>query len=255
MYIYIYDAIAGKRKYNKILAKMEKKITDLGLNGKIVRLEGINNIEKTIQDEIKYEANTVVAVGSDQTVHKTLNAVIKERDRNPQKELPVLGVIPLEEKNNLIAKALGLKTPDQACNALLSRRIEKLGVGKINQDYFLSQLDVIGDYNEIKIGEEYSIEIQKPCEISIINLPLSSKLARKIKTNFKDKNLKLYINPRKTPQKKQTVNQSILSLKSLFITDKTQKIVVDNSIEVETEASVSSCDKKLNFIVGKDRNF
>lgn len=255
MYIYIYDSIADKRKYNKILVKMEKKITDLGLNGKIVRLEGIRNIEKTIQDEIRYDADTVVAVGNDLTVHKTLNAVIKNQDNNPQKKLPVLGVIPLEEKNNLIAKALGLNSPEQACNYLLSRRIEKLNIGKINDDYFLSQLDVIGDYNEIKIGEEYSIEVQKPCEISIINLPLSKKLAQKIKTNFQDKDLKLYINPQKLPEKKQSLNQSILSLRELFITDKTQKIVVDNSVELQKEAFISSCNKKLNFIVGKDRNF
>ena len=37
MYVYIYDEVVKKRKYNKLLINIEKRITDLGLNGKIIQ--------------------------------------------------------------------------------------------------------------------------------------------------------------------------------------------------------------------------
>ena len=38
---------------------MEIRLTDLGLNGKIIRLGGIKNIKGTIQNEIKLGAKTI----------------------------------------------------------------------------------------------------------------------------------------------------------------------------------------------------
>lgn len=256
MYIYIYDESAEKRRNSKVLIKIEKKITDLGLNGKVLRLKGITNIEKTIEDELKYEAGTIVVIGSDYTFHKTLNAVLKKKDKNPSYKIPVLSIIPLEEKNNSIASILGLNKPEQACDALLSRRTERVGVGMVDKNYFLTQIEVLGDYSEVEIGNDYLIEAKSPCDINIINLPLNKEVLKKIKIDFKDQKLKLYIKPQKRSSfKKQNLNESILSLENLFITKKTEKVLIDNCLEMPGGLEVKSSNKEVSLVVGKNRIF
>ena len=45
MYVYIYDDYLNKGRYNKAINRMEIRLTDLALNGKIIRLSGIKNIK------------------------------------------------------------------------------------------------------------------------------------------------------------------------------------------------------------------
>jgi len=45
----------------------------LGLNGKIIRLGLLENINEAVENEIKRGAKTIVAVGSDKTVHKIMD--------------------------------------------------------------------------------------------------------------------------------------------------------------------------------------
>jgi len=35
MHVYVYDSFLNQKKYDRILARLETRITDLGLNGKI----------------------------------------------------------------------------------------------------------------------------------------------------------------------------------------------------------------------------
>mgnify|MGYP000966424279 FL=1 len=73
MHVYIYDEHLNKAKYNRAINRLEIRLTDLGLNGKIIRLGGIKNIKATIQNEIKLGAKTIVAVGNNQTVNKPIS--------------------------------------------------------------------------------------------------------------------------------------------------------------------------------------
>jgi len=198
MYVYIYDEVVKKRKYNKLLINIERRITDLGLNGKIIRLEGIKNVEKIIQNEIRYGVKTIVAVGTDKTISQTVNAVIKLNQNKDVKEIPVIGTIPIESKESLIARAMGIFSYKDACNAILARRLEILRLAKINETFFVSQINLLGNYNIIDIEKDYRIEIKKPCNINIINIPLSKELGEKMSINSKKDDLKLLIIPKKS---------------------------------------------------------
>jgi hypothetical protein len=50
MHIYIYDSFVNQKKYDSTTAKIETRITDLGLNGKIVRLGIIISVEEVINN-------------------------------------------------------------------------------------------------------------------------------------------------------------------------------------------------------------
>ncbi len=39
MHVYVYDSFLNQKKYDRILARLETRITDLGLNGKYLDWE------------------------------------------------------------------------------------------------------------------------------------------------------------------------------------------------------------------------
>jgi hypothetical protein len=64
MNIYIYDDYLNKSKYNRVLNRVEIRLTDLGLNGKIIRLGSIKNIRDVIQNEIKMEPRLLLQLAT-----------------------------------------------------------------------------------------------------------------------------------------------------------------------------------------------
>ncbi len=254
MYVYIYDGIVNKRKNRKTLIKIEKKITDLGLNGKIVRLEGIKDTESIIKNEVRYQAKTIVAVGNDSTLNTVINAVLKQNLTASSRELPVIALIPLEASNNLISASLGIQSPEAGCEALLSRRLKNINIAQANQEYFLTQAEILGNYTKIQIEKDYSIEIKRGGEINIINLPLKKEWGDFLKIESGKKILKLLIRPPKTTRAS-LISESIFSLNKLTVTKETKKIIIDNCKEIAAPATIKTTDKFLNLIVGKNRYF
>ena len=52
MYVYLYDNFLRQKKYDSVLKKIETKLTDYGIAGKIIRLQNFTNAERVINDEI-----------------------------------------------------------------------------------------------------------------------------------------------------------------------------------------------------------
>ena len=101
MHIYIYDSFVNQKKYDKILARIETRITDLELNGKISRLGVMKNIPDIVSNELKRGAKTIIAVGNDKTINQVINSLAGS-------QVP-LGIIPIGRENNQISFALGIE--------------------------------------------------------------------------------------------------------------------------------------------------
>lgn len=250
MHVYIYDSFLNHSKYNSLLAKIETRITDLGLNGKICRLGAIKNFNNTIQGEIARGAKTIIAVGNDATVSQVVNALAGS-------EVP-LGIIPIGKENNLIASALGIDIDLTACDVLSARRVEQLDLGEVNGLYFLTEASITTDQTMVEINQDYTIEILEPGEVKIVNLPLNRlDLPEAAKFNPQDKHLELYIKtsaPKKL-LKKGAAGQSVFSFKRLSIQNNQHSLLLDNLTELQLPATVSISNFTINVIVGKNRNF
>jgi diacylglycerol kinase family enzyme len=244
MHVYIYDDFLNKGKYQKIINRLEIRLTDLGLNGKIIRLAGIKNVKGAIQNEIKLGAKTIIAVGNNQTVNKIIGAIIDTTAYGDFQKKTLLGIVPIGGDNS-IAASLGLKNMEEACQVLLARRLEKIDLGLVNQHYFLNQIAIqsLGTILEI---DDYSLEIGAKGEVRIINL-LSDPDA-KIKSNPHDGRLDIYIRTRKK-------DETHLTARKLRISNPENKIVIDGVVEIETPAEVSIRRDQVNLIVGKNRVF
>lgn len=244
MHVYIYDDYLNKSKYNRAINKLEIRLTDLGLNGKIIRLGGIKNIKGTIQHEIKLGAKTIVAVGNNQTVNKIIGAIIDGEIYNDFQKKPLLGLIPIGDDNS-IAASFGIKNVDEACNILLARRIEKIDLGLVGQYYFLNHASIQSMGTQIEI-DDYVLEISERGEVKIINLLSDPK--EKIKSNPHDGKLDVLIKTRKK-------DESIITVKKLKITNRQEKLIVDDVVEINTPTEIGIMKDKVSVIVGKNRLF
>lgn len=256
MHIYIYDNFVNEKKYTSTLAKIETRTTDLGLNGKIIRLKIIKNIQNALKNEINRGAKTIIAVGNNVTINKIINAMIKtENLTNIGRDIP-LGIIPIGTKNNEIANSLGIRTEEEACDCISARRIEKLDIAQANDQYFLSHASIQSHGSIIEINNNYSIEIMEKGFISIINIPHNNTF-NKFKFNPKNGILKLFIETKSLKKilKWQKPNQSFFSLNKLTITSKYNSLLLDNSVKIPTPVKINIIKNRLNIIVGKERNF
>lgn len=244
MHVYIYDEYLNKTKYNRAINRLEIRLTDLGLNGKIIRLGGIKNIKGTIQNEIKLGAKTIIAVGNNQTVNKIIGAIIDTEIYGDFQKKTLLGLVPIGDDNS-IAASFGIKNVDEACNILLARRVEKIDLGLVGNYYFLNHAS-IQSLNTILEIDDYSLEITERGEVKIINLLSDHK--EKIKSNPHDGKLDVLIRTKKK-------DESIITVKKLKITNPEEKLIVDGVVEVSTPAEVGIMRDKVNVIVGKDRLF
>lgn len=244
MHVYIYDDYLNKSKYNRAINRLEIRLTDLGLNGKIIRLGGIKNIKGTIQNEIKLGAKTIIAVGNNQTVNKIIGAIIDTEIYGDFQKKTLLGLVPIGDDNS-IASSFGIKNVDEACNILLARRVEKIDLGSVGNYYFLNQASIQSAGTILKIND-YSLEIEEKGEVRIINL--LSDVREKIKSNPHDGKLDILIRTRKK-------DESLITVKKVIIDNAEEKLIVDGVLEISTPVEIGIMKDKVSVIVGKDRMF
>jgi diacylglycerol kinase family enzyme len=246
MNIYIYDDYLNKSKYSRVLNRVEIRLTDLGLNGKIIRLGAIKNIRDVIQNEIKNGAKTIIAVGNNQTVNKIIGSVIDNELYGFFQKNILFSIIPIGEDNS-IADSLGIKKEEEACNILLARRVKKIDIGLVNSYYFLNKATIASQGSIIEIGD-YILEPQEKGVISVFNLKSSANDDKNIKVNPIDGKLDIYI-------KNKSKDLTFLSVNKLKITNSDYPLILDDIIEIKTPADINIVAGKLNVVVGKDRSF
>ena len=250
MHVYIYDDFLNKKKFHNILNNIEIKLTDLGLNGKIIRLGAIKNVRQIINNEIQGGNKTLVAVGNDFTVNKIINS-INFNDLNANTRL-TLAIIPVERENNNIAKNIGIHHEIEACNLILARRIKKIDLIKANDFYFINSAHIDSLGSMVDIENKYEITCSTRGQVHILNLPAFENVA----SNPQDEKVEILIDS--TPSsflKKKKEGLSFFSSDNILIKNKDKKLILDDSIEIPTPIKIKTSGQQLNIIVGKERNF
>lgn len=152
MYLYLYDSFLNNPRFNNKLVKIETRLTDLGIGGKISRLSPLKNLRELIDEEVKAGVKTVVAVGNDKTLVEVINVMAKCR--------VVLGYIPIGEQNSA-AKILGIPVEEKACDVISARKIERIDLGKINGNYFLGDIKIIEGPVTLECEEKYQVAVEQ----------------------------------------------------------------------------------------------
>lgn len=238
MYAYIYDDFINQGKFGKLLYQIEKRLTDLNLNGKIIRLGVSKNIKSAVDDEIRQGTRTIVAVGNDKTVSQVINHVLN--NRSDDRHQVTLGIIPINLKENKIATAIGIKSIEAACEILLARRLEIFQLAQINQDFFLFKAALNATDTILEIDHNFIIQNLKPALVEITNCPFLSA------PETPDRKLELRIYNKE--------GESMFSFKDLLVVNKNAAIITDDSLAVQPPAKIRPSLEKIRIIVGKEKS-
>jgi diacylglycerol kinase family enzyme len=167
VYYYVYDEFIQDPKFERELALIETRLTDLGISGKIARLALFRDPTELIREEIARGAQTIVAVGNDKTLRRVIDAV--------EGADVVVGVLPMGKENNNIAHMLGMPSGVQAADVLSARRFETLDLGRVNGRRFLHTVSLPSVTGvSIACDEQMTLSPIKGCDVEVRNMALAS---------------------------------------------------------------------------------
>lgn len=259
MYFYIYDSCLTEKKQSKIVSKVETRLASLDIAGKKYSLTILRSVREIIERILQKEDSTIVIFGKDKTFYEASLSVAGTES--------VLGFIPVES-NSTVADLLGIPINEYAGDIISSRLIQKISLGKINNENFFSSLEFDANKFILMADNRYKIIPKKIKTIKIINLDFIQ-FQKKQETD----SVKTASTPRDdylevlmgTPEKKWWAFKQKEKKDSLFYVQKLkikpkksgQEVSIradqDRIIKIK-ESSIIELDKRrINLIVGKDR--
>ncbi len=131
MYYYIVDPQKiSQREFERVQNLLYSSLSEYRVSGEVVRSTGLRTINQLVETAFSHDAKTIVAVGTDDTLHDVINAV-KGRE-------VTIGFVPIFDTE--MSQALGIKNIPHAAKTIGARRLEEFDLGVVNQNYFLSKL-------------------------------------------------------------------------------------------------------------------
>lgn len=247
MYCYVYDDFVQDRKYERDLSAVENRITDLGLQGKIVRLALFRDPQEAIKKEVRGGAKTVVVVGNDETVHKVINAVVDSD--------AVLALIPIGAPT-ILAKIFGVPSGVGACDVLSRRIIEKIDVGVIGKYRFLTGVGFPMASTLVRYGKQFDMMTTKKGALEIRNLCVTDPREPSDVSDPTDGKLDVVITTQNRKGLRTTDALSKVPMEEFEVVfDKSVDALVDGAVIKGETFQVSTERGVLSAVVGRERMF
>lgn len=256
MYQYIYDSFLTDSKYSKVLAIIENRLADLGLQGRIDRLSLFKDARELVKEGVKRGVKTIVVVGNDLTLSQVIGAA---------DEVDVtFGIIPVGLKNE-IARVFGIDEEMLACDCLSNRLIKKIDLGKINSAYFISRIETPPAEIVLRCGGKFSLTSKKIQRVEMYNLPIFGEKSDP-QDGYLDVRLKAgresflrsaaSVNVGFLTKTSKQNQDSVLQVKKMFLESKNDlTILVDGAKNINAPVEIQVLPERLKMIVGKNRLF
>lgn len=253
MFFYFYDIFVSSKKSEGLLSQVENRLIELGINGRIEKFSLLKNMKEMLEDGIKKGAHTIIIVGDDHTFTKVLN-IVANYD-------VVLGFVPFIPDSKL-ATYFGIPYGAAACDVLSKRLIKKVDLGKVNQTWFLSQVELPTNCAfKINCNDQYTLSTVNPrSKITINNLGAVWKKSADQLFSIQDGYLNVMIetqekNRLKLWSKQAQEKNSIFPIRKATIesTDHESCTIVDQDLKLKMPLQITIKPKKLKIIVGKER--
>lgn len=247
MFFYLYDNFLQDRKYHNDLNQIETRLANLGIQGRSEKITILKNIPDATRLAIKRGADTVIAIGNDQTIVKLLPSVVETNT--------TLGLIPVGPHQTM-AHVLGVPIGATACEVVSRRIVRRLDLGLVNSQYFLTSLEAPGTVIAACDGKYNVTSLDQSGRISLMNFQNELSHGRP-----DDGVLELVISPGHGHLAWRAFHRaqpgSVFTVKSVKFTSAGGPInmLLDGQITIKTPVIVKVAAKKLRVIVGKNRQF
>lgn len=131
MYYYIIDPQKiSPREFERVQNNLYSSLSEYRISGETARVTGLRTIQQLVDGAFQRGVKTLIAAGTDETLHEVLNAV-KGRE-------VTMGYIPLIPTE--LGEILGLTSVSQAAKYIGLRRIAELDLISVNSSLVLSRL-------------------------------------------------------------------------------------------------------------------
>lgn len=255
MYVYLYDNFLKHKSFEPVIRSIETRLTDFGIAGKILRLQGFFNPEAVIEDEIKKGAVTVVIVGNDATFGAILSRAASCQI--------TFGFLPVGT-GNTIADVLGIPVGDASCDVLARRRKMKLDVGWVSNRnrYFISRLHIPPSDITVSYDGRFRVSSRLgKMELVVCNLqPYTWKEddGRAYVVHPQDGKLEAFVRPlaRRGIIREVYEEPSVFPFEEMEVSSRTPFAVeADGAVTKETKITIRLAKRRIEMIVGKERKF
>ncbi len=244
--VYIYDHLLSGPRFQKTLERLETRLTDLGLSGKIYRLGPMTRVNEIVRDEIRKQAKTITVVGGDALITKVAGLMAGC-------DIP-LAIIPLEKESSC-ALSLGISL-ESACRILAARRIVRIDLGQTNTGaIFLSEISFAMRNPQLRIDGGIVASTEGQAEVQIVNVLPDEYGYRGSRPSPEDGRLNAYILKTESGFLKKGISQSSIVCREIEFLSGPCDGVIDGQSTVEKVSKVGLIPKALSVIVGKERNF
>ncbi len=134
MYFYILDGTKiSQAQFEKAQISLQALLAEFKISGEMARVTSIRGIKELVETASERGVRTLVACGTDDTFNFML-AYLKGRDF-------ALGFVPLSNQDSPLSKILGLDSLQTAVKTVAARRIEKVDLAILEDNYFISQVE------------------------------------------------------------------------------------------------------------------
>ena len=146
--IFIINPIAGKGKGRMIETEIQSYFNQKNVEFETFLTESIGHATEITNQVLTINPDIIVACGGDGTINEVAQALVGSN--------VALGIIPIGSGNGLAANLHIPKTTEKAFETILNAKINKIDAGKINENYFFSNMglgidaDVINNYAQTK---------------------------------------------------------------------------------------------------------
>lgn len=249
MYQYIYDKSLADKRFQKPVSELENRLTDLGIHGRIDRMHPLKSVRESVDDGLKQGVKTVVAVGSDDTLRKVMEVV-------PGKDL-VVGYIPMEP-GSFFATALGIPDGLAACDILSARLTETLDIGRVNGQYFLTDVSFDAEDVTLECEDRFRVRLVRGGRISIVNIASLGREDSRHLADPKDGYLDAVFAPvaERGLFRRERPEQSVLLLRRVVArSPKPFSFFADGRELMSQTAEIDVADQRVKVIIGKNRVF
>ena len=248
-YAFLYDDLLEDRRYERLIADIESRLTTLDVRGEVSHLTLFQSAKTLAQNLVRQGASTIVLVGNDHTLDKVMWFA---------PDLPVtFAYIPVCAPSH-VADLLGIPVGLGACDVIAARYIEELDVGRLDDRYFLTQVVVPQTTAAVSIEGAYQISAPESGSLVIQNLGSSNgESSSQCIQRAKDGRLDVIMTPRDPNASRWRKS----GLKPTTIPIHTGEIISTDPIDVQVDNhvvngfrfKVSIAPGKLKMITGRGR--
>lgn len=280
MYYYILDPHKlSVEKFERMQIELQGLLAEFKIAGEMARVTTLRTIGELVETASQRGVKTLIACGTDDTFNLML-ANLKGRDFT-------IGFVPFDD-DSYLAKILGLNNLQTAVKTIAGRRIEKIDLATVGNNYFISYLEfgLTGQqiknanwWNSIKMlsaqGTNLTIRIDNSYNIDInclgglvVNSRSTSSKSEKI-ANPTDGFLEVLILEKLKRSEilkykkniaegtlEQVPSTTVIKCRRVdFLEPKGFNLTISGKVMAKFPATVQIIPSRLKMIVGKNRTF